>query len=138
MTEIYLLELLSIVEAQTALQNKETTVQSYWKISNQNTKKSRGIAFALFNSTGEIGMNNFGYLNSSLSLFDFYFVMNLRKKIAYVRLLNPPPPIRAFAILARPHLPPPSVRTLWMTPRRKSALTQKPSVQIPKAFISIE
>ena len=92
MTEIYLLELLSIVEPQTALQNKETTVQSYWKISNQNTKKSRGIAFALFNCTGEIGMNNFGYLNSSLSLFDFYFVMNLRKKNCVRTLTEPPSP----------------------------------------------
>ena len=45
-------------------QNKETTVSSYWKMSNQNTKKSPGIEFALFNCTGEMGMDNFGYLNS--------------------------------------------------------------------------
>ena len=45
------------------LQNKETTVQNYRKMSNQN--------IALFNCTGEMGMNNFGYLNSS-----FYFISN--------------------------------------------------------------
>lgn len=58
------------------LQSKETFVQSYWKISNQNTKKSTRINFALFNCTAEMEMDNFGYLNRSLSLF-YFFVMNL-------------------------------------------------------------
>ena len=40
-------------------------------MSNQNTKKSSGIDVALSNCTGEIGMNNFGCLNSSFSLFYF-------------------------------------------------------------------
>ena len=39
---------------------KETTVQSYQKILNQNIKKSLGIEGALFNCTGEMGMDNFG------------------------------------------------------------------------------
>ena len=38
-------ELLSIKEPETTLQNKETNVQSYCKISNQNTKKSPGSGF---------------------------------------------------------------------------------------------
>ena len=33
-------ELISIKEPQTTLQNKETSAQSYRKMSNQNTKKS--------------------------------------------------------------------------------------------------
>ena len=69
-------ELISIKKAQTALQNKETTVQSYWKMSDQNTKKIPGIEVAFFNRTGEI-MDNFDYLNSSQY---FYFVRNPRKK----------------------------------------------------------
>ena len=69
-------ELLSIKKAQTALQNKETTVQSYWKMSDQNTKKIPGIKVAFFNRAGEI-MDNFDYLNSSQY---FYFVRNPRKK----------------------------------------------------------
>ena len=56
-------------EPKTTVQNKETTAQSYRKMSNQNTKKSPEIDFALFNYTVEMGMDNFGYLNSSL-----YFV----------------------------------------------------------------
>ena len=42
---------------------------------NQNTKKSPGIYFrALFNCTGEMGMDNFGDQNNSLY---FYFVTNM-------------------------------------------------------------
>ena len=50
MTDIFR-ELLSIKETQTTLQNKETTVQSYRKISNQNAK-SPGIEVVLFICTG--------------------------------------------------------------------------------------
>ena len=53
-------------EPQTSLQNKEITGQSYQKISNKNTKKNPRIEFGFSNSTGEIGMDNFGYLSSSL------------------------------------------------------------------------
>ena len=59
MTDIFC-ELLSIKESQTMLQNKETTVQIYWKMSNQNTKRSPAIEDGLFNCTREIGMDNFG------------------------------------------------------------------------------
>ena len=65
MTDIFC-EILSIKEPQT-LQNKETTVQSYQKISNQNTKKSPGIEFALFNCTREMGMDYFGNQTRPLS-----------------------------------------------------------------------
>ena len=60
---------LSIKELQTTLENKETTVESYRKMSNQNTKKNPRIEVALFNCTEEMRMDNFGCLNSSLSLF---------------------------------------------------------------------
>ena len=56
-------------EPQTSLQNKEITGQSYQKISNKNTKKNPRIEFGFSNSTGEIGMDNSGYLSSS-----FYFI----------------------------------------------------------------
>ena len=46
-------------------------------MSNQNTKKSPWIEFALFNCTGEMGKDKSGCPNSSLSLFYFYFVTNL-------------------------------------------------------------
>ena len=65
------------------MQNKETTVQSYQKMWNQNTKKSTGIEGALFNSMDEIG--HFLY---------FYFVINLQKKIYGVRMLTAEPPPR--------------------------------------------
>ena len=59
---------------------KKTAVQSYQKY------------VALFNSTGETVMDNFGCLNSSFSLFYFCFVTNLQKKLmTYVRLqMNSP------------------------------------------------
>ena len=76
-------------EPQTSLQNKEITGQSYQKISNKNTKKNPRIEFGFSNSTGEIGMDNSGYL----TLFYFYFVVNLIKKfVGYVRLKLTPPP----------------------------------------------
>ena len=58
-------ELLSFKEPQTTLQNKETDVQSYQKMSNQNTKNSLRIEFVFYNCTEDMGMDNFGYLNSS-------------------------------------------------------------------------
>ena len=58
------------------------------------TQKNPGIEVAHFNCTGEMRVDNFGCLNSSLSLFYVYFVTNLRKKVmTYVRLqLNLPLP----------------------------------------------
>ena len=44
---------------------------------NRNTKKRGGVKFVLFNYTGETGMDNFGFLNRSLSLYNFHFVTNL-------------------------------------------------------------
>ena len=58
-------ELLSFKEPQTTLQNKETDVQSYQKMSNQNTKNSLRIEFVFYNCTEDMAMDNFGYLNSS-------------------------------------------------------------------------
>ena len=74
-------ELLSINGPEITLQNKEATVQTYWKKSNQNTEKSPRIDDALFNFTGEMGMDNFECLNSSLSSFYFYFVTSQQKKL---------------------------------------------------------
>ena len=47
-------------------QNKETTAQSYCKMSKENITESPGIEFVLINCTGGLEMNNFGRLNSSL------------------------------------------------------------------------
>ena len=84
-------------------------------MSNQNTKKSLGIEVAL---TGEMGMDNFVYLNSSLSLFYFNFLRNLKKNIYDVCTLTPKPHplplLRAITLLAVPPLPHPSVCTLLM------------------------
>ena len=71
MTDIFC-ELLSIKEPQTKLQIKETTAQNYHQIMNQNTKMSPGIRFAHFSCTGEMRIDNFGYLNSTL-----YFISTL-------------------------------------------------------------
>ena len=56
-------------------------------MSYQNAKKSPGIEFTLFNSTMEIGMDNFGYLKSAL-----YFIKKPAKKIYGVRTLTDEPP----------------------------------------------
>ena len=95
------------------LQNKETTAQSYLKISNQNTKKSPGVEGALFNCTVVMWMDSFGCLNS-FELFLFYKEPVKKKNMAYVRLqLNlRPPPIRASIFLAVPPLS--SERTYFM------------------------
>ena len=88
MTDIFC-EFLAIKEPQTTLENKETTVQSYQKMSNQNTKNRPKGEFSLFNYTGEMGMDNFGWLISSLSFF--LSVTNLRKKNYDVRTLTGEP-----------------------------------------------
>ena len=103
-------KILSIKEPQTTLQNKETTVQSYHIMSNINTKENPEIEGAHFNCIGVMGLDSFGCLNSSFSLFYFYLAMNLRKKIYGMRTLaaeTPPPPIRASMLLAGPSQPPP-------------------------------
>ena len=65
------------------LQNKGTNVQSYQKLLNQNTKKNSGIKFALFNCTGEMEMDNFGYLSTHFILL--LFCNEPEKKIYGVR-----------------------------------------------------
>ena len=86
------------------LQNKETTVQRYQKILNQNTRKNPGIEVALFNFTGDMGIDNFGCLTSSFSFFFYFVIMNLQKKIMRRALTADPPPflIRASALLTGP------------------------------------
>ena len=63
-------ELPSIKEPENSVTKKRTTVQSYQKMLNKNIK-SHGIKVALYNCTWEIGMDNSGCLNKSLSLFLF-------------------------------------------------------------------
>ena len=60
---------------------------------NKNTKKSPRIEGSHFSCTGKMEMDNFCCVNSSLSLFCFYFVISLRKKNYGVRVLivEPPP-----------------------------------------------
>ena len=59
-------------------------------MSNQNVKKSPGIEFVLFNCTREIGMDNYGYLNSAL--YFILFCSKPAKKIYGVRTLAVEPP----------------------------------------------
>ena len=73
MTDIFC-ELLPIKETKTTLQKIENTIQSYRKMSKQNTKKSPGIEFTFFNCTWKMRMDNFGYLNNSL-----YFMSILQR-----------------------------------------------------------
>ena len=108
---------------------KETTVQSYQKMLNQNTKKSLGIVDALFNCMGQMGMDNFGCLNSSLSLF--LLCNEPAKKVmvhAYLQL-TPSPPTQASMLLARPPLHPPSIHTLWMTPFVRTVFLRRKNSQ---------
>ena len=95
-------------------------MQSYRKMSNRSTNKRSGIGFALFNCTGDMGMNNFGYLNSS-----FYFISNFERTckkeimadvLLELNLHSPPAPKWPSKLLAEPPHPILSVRTLWMTP----------------------
>ena len=62
------------------LQNIETTVQSYQRMSNKNIKKGPGIEGALCNCMGKIRNYNFGYQNSSF-FKSFCFVLNWQKDI---------------------------------------------------------
>ena len=59
MTEIYSENYYQLKNHKWRYKIKKTTVQSY-----QNMLKHPGIMFAFFNCTGEIGMDNFVYLNS--------------------------------------------------------------------------
>ena len=83
------------------LQNKVTTVQRYQKILNQNTKKNPGIEVALFNFTGDMGIDNFGCLTSSFSFFFLFCNEPAKRKIMRRALTADPPPfpIRASALL---------------------------------------
>ena len=62
------------------LQNIETTVQSYQRMSNKNIKKGPGIEGALCNCMGKMRNYNFGCQNS-LFFESFYFVSNWQKDI---------------------------------------------------------
>ena len=98
MTDIFC-ELLSIKEPQTTLQNKETTVQSYWKMLIQKTKKSLGIEVVLLTVPERWEWTILVVWISHLLYF--YIVTKLRKKntMAYIRLQLklPRPPIRSFS-----------------------------------------
>ena len=70
-------------------------------------KKNCRIKIAFFNYMGEMGMDNFSCLNSSLSLFCFYFVTSLRKKVYLCLQLNLPPSPHisqySFSWITSPH-----------------------------------
>ena len=128
MTDIFC-ELLSIKEPQTTLQNKGTNVQSYWKMSTQDTKKNFGIEVVLLTVRRRLELIILVVWIAHL-LYS-YFVTKLRKKIiAYVRLQlkRPLPPIRTSAFLGGPPFPSPNVPTLWMTPSRTFFLFSRKNV----------
>ena len=74
MTEIYFV---NFYQSKHRKQRYKIKKLLYQKMSNQNSKKSPGIEGAAFNVTKEMGMVNFGCLNSLLSLFYFHFIKNL-------------------------------------------------------------
>ena len=98
MTDIFC-ELLSIKEPQTTLLNKETTVQSYRKMSIQKHQEEPRHRSCTFNCTGEMGMDNFGCLNCSFALFLLFNETAKKKTMAYIRLQLklPIPPIGSFS-----------------------------------------
>ena len=61
-------------------------------------------------------MDDFGYLKSSLYIISIRNATNLRKKNYGIRTLRAEPSPPLYELLARSTLPPPSLRTLWMTP----------------------
>ena len=90
-------ELQSIKEPHTTLQNKETTVPSYRKMSNQNKNNSPVIKIALFNCTG-------GWEWIILAIWmahSFYFIFGLGRTCeikswrTYAYSWTSPSPIRA-------------------------------------------
>ena len=89
-------------------------------MSNQNTKKSPGMEFALFDCTGVMGMDNCGCLNSSLSLFLFCNEPAKKKYDVRTPTAKPPPPHTSQYAFSWTTPPPPSVHTLWITPFMKN------------------
>ena len=98
-------------------------------MSNLNTQKRPGIEGALFNYTGEIGMDNFDCLNSWPSLFYFHFVTSMQNKKLWRTYASSwtfhPPLRRDGALLAWSPLLSFRVCTLWMTPCGKLPLSRK-------------
>ena len=90
----------------------------------------------LFFCTRNMGMNNFGCLNSSLSLFYFYFVKNLRKNYGVSTLTAEPPstPHEPIYFQLDHFSPPPSVRTLWITPIMMGSFYRKANLYVQKFF----
>ena len=122
MTDI-ICELLSIKAPQTVLQNKKSYCTKLKENIESKLQKSPGIEFALFNYTGKMGMDNFGYLSSSLSLF--LFCNESVKKNYDVRTLTAellPSPSQEQIHFQLDHLSLSlSVRALWMTPKFQQA-----------------
>ena len=92
-------------------------VQSYQKIQIKTPRRAFDRVCIFLNYTGEMGMDNFGCLNSSLSLF-LFCNKPVKKKLwcTYAHSWTSPSPIQASTLLARPPLPPSSVHTLLMIP----------------------
>ena len=95
---------------------KKLLCKTIGKCQAKTPERALRIKVALSNFTEEMGMDNFGCLKSTCVISILLRICE-KKIIAYVRLqmsllLSP---IRVSALLAGPPLPPPSVRTLWMT-----------------------
>ena len=96
---------------------KETTVQGYL---NQNTKKSPGIEGAFLTIRG-----SWEWITLAVWIAHFIYVVSIlyrtHEKILWCTLAaeHPPllSPIQFSMFLAGPPIPPPSVPTLWMTPK---------------------
>ena len=76
-----LYELLSIKEPERTIQNKETIVQSYWKMSDQNTKKIPGSRLRFLTVWERWEWIIFAVWIAHFHYFVLKFVMNLQKKL---------------------------------------------------------
>ena len=116
MTEIYFVNYYQSKNHKQCYKIKKLLCKAIGKCQIKTPERALGIKVALSNYTGEMGMNNFGYLNSTCVISIFLRICE-KKIIAYVRLQMSPlrSRIRDGTLLAGPPLPPLSVRTLWMT-----------------------
>ena len=95
---------------------KKLLCKTIGKCQAKTPERALRIKVALSNFTEETGMDNFGCLKSTCVISILLRICE-KKIIAYVRLQMSllRSPIRVSTLLAGPPLPPPSVRTLWMT-----------------------
>ena len=122
MTKIYFVNYYQSKNHKQRHQIKKLLYKAIGKCRIKTPRRAMKIKVALFNCTGQMGMNNFGCLNTSFSLFYLYFVTNLQNKkkllhtYTYIWTSPTSPPIRPSTLLDGHPFPTPNVHSLWMSP----------------------